>query len=210
MLEIKFIRDTHLNFWRTKPDIRISLRINKNNFSIFNHLRDTQIVKTHANLERKFKFWIKPQRVGNLNENWKNLRVRHIWWANTRRLYHQLLSTPRHRHARRTSSYRRRQGVWEVAKRSSQHRSLPTSSADAARRRSSDSLIHSHKRTLIFQTSSLSGLSLTSRLMWFIIKPQYSYLRFKFILNSKPQVHIIQSIYLVLIIFFVLYHVHFL
>ena len=71
---------------------------------------ETQIVKTHANSKRKFKFRIKFQRVGYFNDNRTNLRVLLIRWANTRRLYHQLLSSPRHLHARR-KSYRRRQEV---------------------------------------------------------------------------------------------------
>ena len=63
------------------------------------------------NLKRNFKFRFKPQRVGNLKENQINLQVRRIRRANTRRLNHQLLSAPRHRHARRKSSYRRRREV---------------------------------------------------------------------------------------------------
>ena len=78
MLEIKYIRVMHLNFYKTVPDIKTSQILNKNNFWIFIHLRDSQKVKISANLKRNFKFRIKPQRVGNLKENRKNLQVRRI------------------------------------------------------------------------------------------------------------------------------------
>ena len=63
-LEIKYIRVRHLNFYKTVPEIKTSQILNKNNFWIFIHLRDCQKVKLSSNLERNFKFRIKPKRVG--------------------------------------------------------------------------------------------------------------------------------------------------
>ena len=59
----------------------------------------------------KFQISDQTSEGGEPQENRINLRVRRIRRANTRRLYHQLLSAPRHRHARRKSSYRRRREV---------------------------------------------------------------------------------------------------
>ena len=60
-LEIKSILDMLLNCYKTVPDIRIFRTVSKSSYWIIIHLRITQGVKTHANLDRKFKFRSQPR-----------------------------------------------------------------------------------------------------------------------------------------------------
>ena len=60
-LEIKSILDTLFNWFKTVPNIRIFLTVSKRSYWIIIHLRFTQGVKTHANLDRKFKFRSQPR-----------------------------------------------------------------------------------------------------------------------------------------------------
>ena len=55
-LENKSILDTLFNCYKTVLDIRIFRTASKSSFWIIIHLRITQKVKMHANLDRKFKF----------------------------------------------------------------------------------------------------------------------------------------------------------
>lgn len=177
----------HQNLYENKQEQLLNIN------SPSKHFASTNILISGATIKI-----LDKTRGGNFNENRNILLIPLIRRANTRKLYQQLLSAPQHVIVRRKQFICNRQGVFELATRSSQHLGEWTSSANSARKRSSDLLKFfkylSFTRTykhLFFKPHQVFLVGVQPRGSWFLIQPQYLYLKFEYTFSSQLQFHIL-------------------